>query len=128
VLVEIDVSRDDDPVARHVKTVTSFVMSGIAKENAHSETRGEFMSGCSGEVRVALTTEHTELLIRGLRTKESTMRSACGQGLGRQDVQNICGCSQSFDPVGGRKTGLKQQRTHDVVSRTDDTLSPPILG
>jgi hypothetical protein len=128
VLVESDVPRDDDPVGRHVKTAKSFVVSGIAKENTHSGTRGEFMSGYSGEVRVALTIEHTEMLIRGLRTKESTMRSACGQGLGRQDVQNICGRWQSFDPVGGRKAGLKQQRPHNVVSRMDDTLSLPILG
>jgi hypothetical protein len=86
------------------------------------------MRGRGGEVRVALATEHTEMLIGGLRAEESTMGSADGQRLGRQEVEDVGGCGQSFNPVGGWKAGLKQQGAHNVVSGPDDALGPPILG
>jgi hypothetical protein len=68
-LVKGDVTGSVDPIGRQVKTVTSFVMSEIDKVDTHRGTQGEFMSGCSGEVRVALATKHTEMLIRGLRAE-----------------------------------------------------------
>jgi hypothetical protein len=86
------------------------------------------MSGRGGEVRVALPTEHTEMLIVGLRAEEGTMGTAYGQRLGRQEVEDVGGCSQSFNPVGGWKTSLKQQGAHNVISGPDDELNPPILG
>jgi hypothetical protein len=46
----------------------------------------------------------------------------------RQDVEDVCGGSQSFDPVGGWKVGLEQQRAHIVVDGANDMLGLPVLG
>jgi hypothetical protein len=46
------VSRDDDVVGVEIKTLVTFVVDGVFKENTSGGTRHQFVSGCSGERRL----------------------------------------------------------------------------
>jgi hypothetical protein len=58
------VSRDDDVVGE-IKTSIAFVVSGVSEENTSGGPRCQFVSGFGGEIRIASTTEHTQVLIGG---------------------------------------------------------------
>jgi hypothetical protein len=65
------------------------------------------------------------MLIGGFRTEENTVGAACGQRLGWQDVEDVCGGNQSFDPVGGWKAGLdNNERTVLLMERMIRSAHP----
>jgi hypothetical protein len=41
-------TRDDDPIARQIKALISFVVSGISNKNTQGRLRGKFVYGCGG--------------------------------------------------------------------------------
>jgi hypothetical protein len=57
------VSRDDDVVNGEIKTLVTFVVSGVSKENTSDGPMCQFMSGCGREIRIAGTTKHAQVLI-----------------------------------------------------------------
>ena len=44
--IEDDMPRNNDSVGREVKAVVSFMVSGVAQEDAQGGARGEFVGGC----------------------------------------------------------------------------------
>ena len=56
------------------------------------------------------------------------MRHRGPKCLGRQNVEEVGYCLEGFDPVGGRKGGLKQKAAHNIVERTNEVLSLTVLG
>jgi hypothetical protein len=65
ILVEDDVTRDDDAVGGEVQTPIPLVVRGIAKEEAAGGARRKLMRGSSGSVRVAGTAEHAKVVVGG---------------------------------------------------------------
>jgi hypothetical protein len=59
------VSGDDNVVGGEIKTPITFVVSGVSEENTSGGPRCQFVSGFGGEIRIAGTTEHAQLLIGG---------------------------------------------------------------
>jgi hypothetical protein len=59
------VSGDNNVVGGEIKTLITFVASRVSKENTSSEPRCQFVSGFGGEIRIASTTEHVQVLIGG---------------------------------------------------------------
>jgi hypothetical protein len=52
------VSRDDDVVGGEIKTLVTFVVSGVSEENTFGGLRCQFVSGFDREIRIAGTTKH----------------------------------------------------------------------
>jgi hypothetical protein len=59
------VSGDDDIVGGEIKTLVTFVVSGVSEENTFGGVGCQFMGGFSGEIRIAGTTKHAQVLIGG---------------------------------------------------------------
>jgi hypothetical protein len=59
------VLRDDDVVGDEIKTPVTFVVNRISEENIFGGPRCQFVSGFDGEIRIAGTTEHAQVLIGG---------------------------------------------------------------
>jgi hypothetical protein len=60
------VSRDDNIVGGEIKTPITFVISGVFEENTSDGSRCQFVDDFSGEIRIADTTEHAQVLIGGV--------------------------------------------------------------
>ena len=56
------------------------------------------------------------------------MRSRKPKRFGRQKIKEVCGGAESFNPVGGRKTGLKKERANDIIDSANNAFSSTILG
>jgi hypothetical protein len=106
-LVEDDMTRDDDSIGSEVKAAVLFVMSRIANEDAKNRQWSEFMAGYGGEIRVTLAPKNAEMSIRRQGATKSIMRRTELKCLGGQDVDQVCGGGKSFSPVGGRHASLK---------------------
>jgi hypothetical protein len=59
------VSGDDDIVGGEIKTLVTFVVSGVSEENTSGGVGCQFMGGFDGEIRIAGTTKHAQVLIGG---------------------------------------------------------------
>jgi hypothetical protein len=62
------VSGDDEIVGGEIKTPVTFVVSRVSEENKENTSGGpgcQFVSGFSGEIRIAGTTEYAQVLIGG---------------------------------------------------------------
>jgi hypothetical protein len=57
---------NDDVIGGEIKTLITFVVSGVSKENTSGGPRCQFMSGFDGEIRIACTTKHAQVLIGGV--------------------------------------------------------------
>ena len=55
--IKDDMPRDDDAVGREVKVAVSFVMVGIAKEDAQGRPGGEFVGSGGRQVEITFAAE-----------------------------------------------------------------------
>jgi hypothetical protein len=86
-LIKNNVSRDDDVVGGEIKTPVTFVVSGVSEENTSGEPRCQFVGGFDGEIRIAGTTKHTQVLIRGGDSIEGEVWAGHANHLGGEVVQ-----------------------------------------
>jgi hypothetical protein len=56
-LIRNNMVGDDDVVGGEIKTLITFVISGVSEENTSGEPRCQFMSGFGREIGIAGTTE-----------------------------------------------------------------------
>ena len=85
------------------------------------------MGSCGRQVRVTFATKITKVIIGGRGAEEGVRRPRL-EHFGWQNVKQVSGCLQGFDPVGWRKGSLEQKGAHNVVIGTDDVLSFIVLG
>jgi hypothetical protein len=121
------VSRDDDVVGGEIKTSVTFVVSRVFKENTTGGPRCQFVSGFSGEIRIAGTTKHTQMLIGGGDSMEAKVWASHADRLGGETVQQICGSVEPFYPVASRNRRLKKQGAQHIIDGTDDTFGFTVL-
>ena len=121
-------TRDDQSVGREVKAAVSFMMSRVSQKNTHGGLGRKFVAGCSRQVGVAFATEDAKMIIGGRSPKKGMVRGGGSNRLGGQNVDEVGGCLQGFDPEGGWKGCLKQKAANNIVDGTDDALSLTVLG
>jgi hypothetical protein len=93
------VSRDNDIFGGEIKTPTTFVVSGVSGENTSGGSECQFVSGFGGEIRIAGTIEHAQVLIGGGDSMEGEVWAGRADHLGGEVVQQICGIVEPFYPV-----------------------------
>jgi hypothetical protein len=98
------VSRDGDVVGGEIKTLVTFVVSGVSEQNRSGGPRCQFVGGCGGEIRIAGTTEHAQVLIGRGDSMEGEVWAGHADRLAGEAVQQICGGVESFYLVASRNT------------------------
>jgi hypothetical protein len=89
-------SGDDDIAGGEIKTPVTFVVSGVFEENTSGGPGYQFLSGFSREIRIAGTTEHTQVFIGGGDSVKGEVGTGCADRLGAEAVQQICGGVEPF--------------------------------
>jgi hypothetical protein len=107
-LIKDNVSRDDNPVRQQIKTPVPLVIGGIAKKDAKGGPRRELVRRCGGQVRVASTTEHTEMRVGWVGSVQVEEGRPEVERLGGEAVQQVSCRVKAFDPVRGKEGRLKQ--------------------
>lgn len=87
-------------IRREIKTSVSFMMSGIAPENTEGRPKGEFVGGCSRQVRITGGARNAEVIVGGHSAKEGEVWGGRTQRFDRQDVNKIFCCLHSLDTEG----------------------------
>ena len=62
--IEDDMPRNNDSIGREVKAALSFMVSGVAQEDAQGGARGEFVGGCGRQVGITFATKDSKVTIR----------------------------------------------------------------
>lgn len=99
----------------------------VAEEDARRGARGEFMGGSRRGVVIAKATENMEMRVSRRRPKQNLMRSKIVKSFSGQKINEVGHDMKSLSLVGGRKIGLKEERTHHVGDGADHALNVPIL-
>jgi hypothetical protein len=120
-------SRDDNVVVGEIKTPVTFVISGVSKENTSGGPRCQFVSGCGGEIRIADTTEHAQMLIGGGDSMEGEVWAGRVDRLSGETVQQICGGVKPFYSVMSQNKNRKKQGAQHIVDGAEDALGFTIL-
>jgi hypothetical protein len=121
------VSGDDNVVGGEIKTPITFVVSGVSEENTSGGPGCQFVSGFDGEIRIAGTTEHAQVLIGGGNSMEGEVWTGRADRLGGEAVQQICGGVEPFYPVASRNRSLKEQGTQHIIDGANDAFGFTIL-
>jgi hypothetical protein len=90
------VLRDDDIIGGEIKTPITFVVSGVSEENTFGGPRCQFMGGFGGEIKIAGSTEHVQVLIGGGDSMEGEVWAGHAYRLGGEVVEQICGGVEPF--------------------------------
>jgi hypothetical protein len=77
---------DDNVVGGEIKTPITFVVSGVSKENTSGGSGCQFVSGFGGEIKIAGTTEHAQVLIGGGDSMEGEVWTGHADRLGGEAV------------------------------------------
>jgi hypothetical protein len=116
------VSGDDDVVGGEIKTPITFVVSRVSKENTSGGPGCQFVSGFGGEIRIAGTTEHVQVLIMGADSMEGEVWTGCTDRLSGEAVQQICGGVEQFYPIASPNRSMKEQGTQDIIDGAKDAF------
>jgi dihydrofolate reductase len=126
-LIKNNVLRDKDVIGGEIKTPVTFVVSGVSEENASSGPRCQFVDDFDGEIRIAGTTEHAQVLIGGGNSMEGEVWAGRADRLSGEVVQQIFGGVQPFYPVASRSKSLKKQGAQHIINGADDALGFTVL-
>jgi transketolase N-terminal domain/subunit len=95
-------SGDEDVVGGEIKTPLIFVVYGVSEENTSGGLGCQFVSGSGGEIRIASTIKHVQVLIGGGDSMEGEVWACCADRLDVEVFQQICGGVEPFYPVASR--------------------------
>jgi hypothetical protein len=80
-------SGDDGVVGSEIKTLVTFVVSGVSEENTSGGPGYQFVSDFGREIRIAGTTEHAQVLIGEGDSMEGEIWTGRADRLGGDAVQ-----------------------------------------
>jgi hypothetical protein len=85
------------------------------------------VSGFGGEIRIAGTTEHAQVLIGGGDSMEGEVWTGRTDRLGGEMIQQICGGVEPFYPVANRNRSMKEQGTQHIIDGAKDAFDFTVL-
>jgi hypothetical protein len=125
-LIKNNVLRDND-VGGEIKRPVTFVVSRVSEENTSGGPRYHFVGGFGGEIRIAGTIEHVQVLIGGHNSMEGYVWAGRADCLVGEAVQQICGGVEPFFLVASRNRCLKKQGAQHIIDGAEDALGFTIL-
>jgi hypothetical protein len=84
------------------------------------------VSGFDGEIRIASTTEHVQVLIGGGDSMEGEVWDDHVDRLGGEEIQQICDGVEPFYPA-SQNRNLKKQGTQHIIDSAEDALGFTVL-
>jgi hypothetical protein len=120
-------SRDDDVVGGEIRTSVTFVVCGVSEKNTSGGLRCLFVSSFGGEIRIAGTTEHAQVLIGWGDSMEGKVWVGHADCLGGEAVQQICGSVEPFYLVAIWNKSLKKQGAQHIIDGAEDELGFTVL-
>ena len=103
------------------------MVRGVAEEEAASGARRKLVRGGSGNVRVAGTAEHAQVVVGRGCAVQGKVRSRVAHCLRGKTVEEMRGGMKGLCPVGGRERRLKEKAVDHVGGGANHTLSPAVL-
>jgi hypothetical protein len=128
ILVEDDVTRDDDAVGGKVQTPIPLVVRGVAKEEAAGGARRKLMRGSSGSVRVASTAEHAKVVVGGGCAVQGEVGSRVAHRLGGKTVEKVGASVHGLCPVASRERCLEEKAADHICGGANHVFGPAVLG
>jgi hypothetical protein len=128
IFVEDGVTRDDDAVGGEVQALTPLVVRGVAEEEAASGARRKLVRGGSGNVRVAGTTEHAQVVVGRGCAVQGEVRCRVAHRLRRKTVEEMRGGVKGLCPVGGKERCLKEKAADHTGGGVNHALGPTVLS
>jgi hypothetical protein len=80
-----------------------------------------------GEVGIANTVEHTQVLIQGCNTVKSGIRAGDADRFGREAIQQVRSGMEPFNPIMSQHRGLKQQGADHIIDGMKSVLDFTVL-
>ena len=103
------------------------MIGGVAKKDAQSGPRGEFV-WCGGrKVGIARAAKDPKLMVGGKSTIESKMRSGHVEGLGGETIEEEGSSGEGVSPIRGRHRRLEEESANDIVGGAENAFSLAIL-
>jgi hypothetical protein len=128
IFVEDDVTRDDDAVGGEVQAPIPLVVRGVAEEEAASGARRKLVRGSSGNVRVAGTAEHAQVVVGRGYAVQGEVRCRVAHRLRGKTVEEMRGGMKGLCQVGGRERRLKEKAANHVGGGANHALGPTVLN
>jgi hypothetical protein len=85
------------------------------------------VSSFSGEIGIAGTVEHTQVLIGGVDSMEGEVWTGRADRPDGEVIQQIYDSVEPFYPVANQNRSLKRQRMHHIIDDADDALDFTIM-
>jgi hypothetical protein len=104
------------------------VVRGVAEEEAVSGARRKLVRGGSGNVRVAGTAEHAQVVIGRGCAVQGEVRCRVAHRLRGKTVEEMCGDMKGLCPVGDRERRLKEKAADHVGGGANHALGPTVLS
>jgi hypothetical protein len=120
-------SKDDDVIGGEIETSIAFVINRVSEEDTSGGPGCQFMRCLGGEVGIAGTTGHLQVLIGGGDTVESDIGAGFADHLAGKTVQQIRGSVELIYLVANWKISLKEQGANHVIYGAKSTLDFTIL-
>jgi hypothetical protein len=120
-------SEDNDVVGGEMKAPVTFMVSGVSEENTSRGPGCQFVNGFGGEIRIAGTTEHVQVHIRGGDSMVGEVCTGRADRLGVEVVQQICGSVEPFYLVASRNRSLRKQEMQHIIDGVKNALSFTVL-
>jgi hypothetical protein len=106
---------DDNVVGGEIKASVTFMVSGVSEENTSGRPRCQFVSSFGGEIGIASTTKHVQVLIGGGDSMEGKVWTGRTDCLGGEAVQQICGGVEPFYLVASQNRSLKSRECNILL-------------
>ena len=100
---------DDDSIGVTIKAKIALVVRRVPKKHTHGGSRSKFISGSGRKVWVALTTKHTQVVVRQLLPKKGEVWHGEVKCLGGKNVQQVCGSAEGGCPKSRGNASLKKK-------------------
>jgi hypothetical protein len=128
IFVEDDLTRDDDAVGGEVQAPIPLVVREVAEEEAASGARRKLVRGGSGNVRVAGTAEHAQVVVGRGYAVQGVVRCTVAHRLRGKTVEEMHGGMKGLCLVGGTERCLKEKAADHVGGGANHALGPVVLS
>jgi hypothetical protein len=103
------------------------MVSGVSEENTSVGPRCQFVGGFGGEIRIADTTEHAQVLIGWGDSMEDEVWAGRADRLGGEAAQQICDGVEPFYLVASWNRSMKKQGAQHIINGAEDALDFTVL-
>jgi hypothetical protein len=121
------VAGSDHTISVRIKTPVSLGVREVAQEYARHGARRKFVSSGRSQVRIALASEHTQVIIGWwVAIEKLVWRSVVARTTG-MTIERVGSSAKRLEPERGRDGGVEQESAHAIIESAKNTLGTSIF-